>query len=92
MRDKQFYLNAVKMDLLRLVHYVGNLENPVSEKSISEFINHALNDLNKLELNSLETNLKQELRLLAKEVINYLDDSKKRLQWADKILTIRCRI
>jgi|GEM_PF-952326 len=92
MRDKQFYLNAVKMDLLRLVHYVGNLENPASEKSVSEFINHALNDLNKLELNSLEITLKQELHLLANQVSDHLRDPNKRLKWADKILTIRCRI
>jgi hypothetical protein len=92
MRDKQFYLNAVKMDLLRLVYYVGNLENPISEKSIAEFVKHALTDLDRLELNSLETNLKQELRLLAQEFTNYLYDPKKRLRWAEKVLTIRCQL
>lgn len=91
MRDKQFILNSIKMDLLRLVTAVGNIQNPVPHKSVQEFLTHAINDFDKTELNEKELALKNQLLDLNTRLPEVKDQST-RLRWAEDVLTIRCRL
>ena len=92
MRNKQFYIEAVKMDLLRLVSQVSSLDSKISQSSVKIFLDHALTDLDTIQLNKHELRLKQELIQIGKDLENYLNDPIKRLRWAEKVLTIRCRL
>jgi len=91
MRDRQFYVDSIKMDLYRVVTAVGNLENPIPYKSVEEFIDHALLYFDKVVISKRETELKLELEAL-KDKLNSLVGSHNRLCWAEKVLTIRCRL
>jgi len=92
MRDKKFYIEAVKMDLLRLVTQVADLETPVSKTSVKTFFDHAISDLAAIKLSDTETKLKQELIQIENDLDAHLQDPIKRLRWAEKILTIRCQL
>lgn len=80
------------MDLHRVATMVGYINKSISIVSVMEFIHHAELDFNKLELNKHESNLKAELITLKKELGDSLKDPHKRLRFAEKILTIRCRL
>ena len=91
MRDRNFVINSIKMDLHRVVTASGDLSKPLPVVSIVEFLNHAIADFNKLELTVLEKKLKDKLLELSTKT-NTLIDSKKRLRWTEEVLTTRCRL
>jgi transcriptional regulator of met regulon len=92
MRDKKFYIRAVKMDLLRTTRVVANLKHSINENTAKEFLLHALKDLEKNKLSPREKELKQELVKLSRSISNVLNDPHKRLRWAEKVLTVSCRL
>jgi len=92
MRDKEFYLRAVKMDLLRTTKVVADLKHSVSEEEAKEFLLHGLKDLGKNKLNPQEKKLQQELIELKKTLPECLKDPHQRLRWAEKVLTVSCRL
>jgi hypothetical protein len=91
MRDKQFILNSIKMDLFRVVTAVGNLQNTLPTESVSEFLTHALKDFEKTALTEKELALKEQLRDLSIS-LHDISDPFTRLRWAEKVLTVRCRL
>lgn len=91
MRDKQFILNSIKMDLFRVVTAVGNLHNALPSESAGEFLTHALKDFEKTELTDRELALKEQLKDLSTS-LSTISDPFTRLRWTEKVLTIRCRL
>lgn len=91
MRDKQFIINSIKMDLHRVVNASGDISKPLPEESVKEFLNHAIEDFNKIEMTPLENLLKNELQRLNLE-IDTITDPHKRLRWTEDVLTTRCRL
>lgn len=91
MRDKQFIIDSIKMDLLRIVTAVGNIQKPIPRESVQEFLTHALKDFDKTELTERELMLKKQVQNL-NNILPELKDSPTRLRWAEDALTIRCRL
>lgn len=91
MKDRQFIINSIKMDLHRVVSSAGDISKPLPLQSVEEFLNHSIQDFSKIETDALQQTLKNKLIGLSKE-IQHLRDPKKRLVWAEDILTIRCRL
>jgi hypothetical protein len=91
MRDRQFIINSIKMDLFRIVTAAGNLNNPIPLESINAFMTHAIADFSKTPLTEADTNFKGQLESL-KNSLNLITDPHTRLRWAEDVLTIRCRL
>ncbi len=91
MRDKQFFINSIKMDLLRVVTAVGNLNNPIPQESVNDFLTHAIKDFDKTPLDEKDEMFKKQLITL-RDRLTSINDPHKRLRWAEDVLTIRCRI
>jgi hypothetical protein len=91
MRDKKFIINSIKMDLFRVVTAVGNINNPIPQQSVKEFLMHAMKDFDKTTLNEREKELKIQLEKLC-DSLPLLRDPLTRLKWAENVLTVRCRI
>lgn len=89
--DKNFVINSIKMDLYRIVTAAGNIKNDLPRISIKAFLSHAIKDFNKIKLTKLQSDLKKELIYL-QEKVDGLNNPFDRLRWAEKILTIRCRL
>lgn len=91
MRDKNFIINSIKMDLFRVVTAAGDITKELPKTSISEFMTHAINDFNKVELTPREVELKNQLQLLHAD-LSKISDPFSRLRWTEDVLTVRCRI
>jgi len=91
MRDKQFFINSIKMDLLRVVTAVANLNNPIPQESVNDFLTHAIKDFDKTPLDEKDEMFKKQLITL-RDRLTSINDPHKRLRWAEDVLTIRCRI
>jgi len=91
MRDRQFVINSIKMDLFRVVTAVGNLNNPIPLESTKEFITHAIEDFNKTPLTEADRKFKSHLESL-KNSLGLINDPHTRLRWTEDVLTIRCRL
>ena len=50
MRDKTFYINSIKMDLLRVVTVAGDVTKDLPKQSVQEFLIHADDDFKKINL------------------------------------------
>ena len=92
MRNKQFYINAIKMDLYRVVVATGDIRKKIPVESVQEFMQHALLEFNKIQLTHHEKDLKNELQNLSNPIEQILNKSEARLKWTENILTIRCRL
>lgn len=92
MRDKQFYIDAIKMDLYRVVVATGDIRKKAPIASIQEFIQHAQQEFNTISLSRREKELKNELKVLSKNFEQTISKTDTRLKWTEKILTIRCRL
>lgn len=92
MRDKQFYINAIKMDLYRIVVATGDIRKKAPIESIQEFMQHALLEFKKIQLTVHEIKLKNELQNLSRSIGRMKQNSNMRLKWTENILTIRCRL
>ena len=90
MRDRNFYINSIKMDLFRVVTATGDVTKPAAKESAQQFLQHALEDFEKFENNEKDLDLKAELQQLEKELFK-LDDPQHRLRWTERVLTTRCR-
>lgn len=91
MKDKQFIINSIKMDLYRVVTAAGNINKELPKLSVIEFMEHANKDFNKTELSDSEKKLKQELQQLLHQLPK-IKDPLSRLRWAEDVMTIRCRL
>lgn len=91
MRDREFYINSIKMDLYRIVTAVGKDEVNTSTESANEFLNHAIGDFNKFDNTSHDKLIKNKLENL-QDTIYKISDPKYRLLWAEDVLTARCRL
>lgn len=92
MTDKKFVIDSIKMDLYRVVTATGDIRKEVPKKSVEDFLDHALLDFKKVELNKRESILRQELKKLKKEFEHAVADPFNRLKWAEDVLTVRCRL
>jgi DNA-binding transcriptional MerR regulator len=90
-RDKKFYINAIKMDLYRVVTAVGNIQREIPKESVKEFLKHADEDFEKIPLTKREKKLRKKLTELAKR-LDSLEDPHDRLRWTEEVLTTRCRL
>lgn len=61
-RDKQFYINSIKMDLYRVVTAVGDIRKSIPKHSVREFLEHADKDFDRIELSEHEQALHQKLK------------------------------
>jgi hypothetical protein len=91
MTDKKFVIESIKMDLYRVVTAAGNINNELPKQSINEFMQHAVKDFDKVELNEHERMLRQQLIDLITG-LNFIKDPLERLRWTEKVLTVRCRL
>jgi len=91
MRDKQFIINSIKMDLYRVVTAAGDINKELPKQSIIEFMEHADKDFEKTELNDKEKQLKQELQHLLNQ-LPQIKDPLSRLRWTEDVMTVRCRL
>lgn len=91
MRDRNFILNSIKMDLHRVVTAVGKIDHEIPKQSVIEFLNHATKDLNGLQLTPNEQLLKSQLQTLINKIPE-THDLYSRLRWAEDVMTIRCRL
>ena len=91
MRDRDFYINSIKMDLFRVVTATGDITKPPSLESAKEFLEHALNDFDKFPNTKHDIEIKKNLISLSKEIFK-LRDPYNRLRWTENILTSRCRM
>lgn len=95
MRDKQFVINSIKMDLHRVVTGAGDINKELPRESVEAFLDHALTDFEKIELNKKENQLKKELeekRDILLKSQNEIADPHLRLRWTEDVLTIRNRL
>lgn len=92
MRDRKFYINSIKMDLHRVVTATGDIRKEIPTQSVKAFLDHALEDFNKIDLNKKDKELKAELLDLAEKLDSLDGDLQKRLRWTEKVMTIRCRL
>ena len=88
MRDREFYINSIKMDLFRVVTATGDVQSTPAIESAQEFLNHALLDFNKFETTTNDAKIKASLEELQNQLPN-LSDPILRYRWADRILTYR---
>ena len=79
------------MDLFRVVTATGDITKPIALKSAKEFLDHALNDFDKFPNTKHDTEMKNNLIELSKEIFK-LRDPHERSRWTENILTTRCRI
>lgn len=91
MRDKQFLINSIKMDLYRVVTAAGDIRKELPEQSVIEFMEHANKDFEKAELTDREKGLQQELQNLLNQ-LSQIKDPLARLRWTEDVMTIRCRL
>lgn len=92
MRDKQFIIDSIKMDLFRVVTAAGDINKELPKQSVIEFMEHANKDFEKAELTDREKGLKQELQQLLKQLPQVSKDPFSRLRWTEDVMTIRCRL
>lgn len=91
MRDRNFYINSIKMDLFRVVTSTGDVSKPPAIESAREFLDHAISDFDKFENTDHDQVIKNNLIELRND-ISKLNNPPQRLHWAEDILTNRCRI
>lgn len=91
MRDRNFYINSIKMDLYRVVTASGDIRKPIAADSVKQFLEHAINDFDKFENNKHDKKLKENLLSSMSDLYN-LKDPLQRLRWVENVLTTRCRM
>jgi len=91
MRDRNFYINSIKMDLFRVVTATGDLSKPIPEKSAREFLEHSIKDFDKFPNTEHDAYIKQILQKSIGEMFK-LQEPAHRLRWVENVLTARCRL
>lgn len=90
--DKDFILNSIRMDLLRVVNMGARIDHKFPKESIETFLDHADKEFGKVRLTGLQKLLRKEMRSLRTQLDSISDSPSKRLKWSEKILTIRSRL
>ncbi len=91
MRDRDFYINAIKMDLFRIVTATGDISKPASIESAREFLEHSIKMFEKFPNSNHDLTIKQDLEGFLSEIFK-LQDTRRRLRWVEDVLTARCRL
>ena len=91
MRDRSFYIDAIKMDLFRVVTATGDISKPAAVESAREFLEHSIKDFERFPNTDHDLNIKQDLEKLLDEIFK-VHDSNHRLRWAENVMTARCRL
>jgi len=91
MSGKKSIIEAIKMDLFRVITAAGDITKEMPLGSIREFMEHADKDFDRIKLNSRERKIKEEINLLANSMGD-LSDPHTRLRWTEKVMTARCRL
>lgn len=91
LRDKQFIINSIKMDLHRVVTAAGDVNKQLPKQSVIEFMEHADKDFGKTDLTQREQTLREQFRGLLKDLPS-VKDNISRLRWTEDVMTIRCRL
>lgn len=92
MRDKQFVLDSIKMDLYRVVTAVGDVTKPLAITSALSFLRHADRDFAKVDLTEKELRLHTKLRSLMRVMSDEVNEPGRRIHWAEDVLTLRCML
>ncbi len=92
MTDNQFLIDSAKMDLRRVVYFVGCVGKESYLKSSITFLESAHKLLCSAKLNRLQKSLAQELEEIKSHLKESFNDPTSRMQWAENILTISCRL
>ena len=79
MRDRNFYINSIKMDLFRVVTATGDITKPVALESVKEFMTHSLKDFENFKNTDHDKEIKSNLVTLSKELFK-LEDPHHRFQ------------
>jgi hypothetical protein len=90
-RDRDFYINSIKMDLYRVVTATGDTSKPASIESAKQFLEHSLSEFDKFSPNEQDIDIKNDLQRLHRS-IDELHDPRHRLRWTEDVLTARCRL
>jgi hypothetical protein len=91
MKDRNIYINSIKMDLFRVVTAVGDVSKPASVESAKEFLEHAVKDFEKFSNRDHDIAIKQNLERYLDEIFK-LQEPNHRLRWVENVLTARCRL
>jgi len=91
MRDKQFVIDSIKMDLHRVVNATGDITKEIPTQSVIEFMQHADKDFDKTELTEREIKLREQLKQLLVKLAE-IKDPHTRLKWTEDVMTVRCRL
>ena len=88
---KKQIINNIQNDLRRISKWAAELDKDLPQSQIKVFLAHALKDFNKL-TDKHSLGLRAELEKLSKQQSTITQDPLTRLRWAEKILTISCRL
>lgn len=80
------------MDLYRIEKELQKTESKINLKYVNTFLDHALADFEKFTPNKREKSLRDELFTLSESLGDIDGDLHKRLQWTEKVMTVRCRL
>ncbi len=90
-RDREFYINSIKMDLYRVVTATGDVSKPASVDSAQQFLKHSIEDFDKFKNEALDTKIKKDIERSLAEIYK-LQEPNHRLRWVENVLTARCRL
>ncbi len=90
-KDKKFIIDGIKMDLYRVVTGTGDIRKELDKDYARIFLEHAKKEFTRIQLNTTERKLLNELETLDKS-LDYVQDPHNRLRWVENIMTIRCRL
>lgn len=91
MNDKKFVIDSIKMDLYRVVTATGDPSKEIPFDSVKDFLNHADDDFEKINLTEKESSLRKDLRKIQSR-LDEINDKESQLKWAEDVLTVRCRL
>lgn len=89
-KDQEFIKNSVRNDLRRVSKWTVEATGPLPKAKTQTFLQHARDEFSKLS-DPHSQQLASELERLT-EQLSDLTDPLQRLRWAEKVLTLSCRV
>ncbi|MBU0708932.1 hypothetical protein KJ596_04275 [Patescibacteria group bacterium] len=89
MKEKQI-IDHVKNDLRRVAKWAGEIDKPFPKEKIDIFLRHAMKDFRSLPPKNTKRLEGSFMEVIQQERVG--QDSLQRLRWAEKVLTLSCRL
>jgi uncharacterized protein YjfI (DUF2170 family) len=89
-RDDNFYVNAIKMDLYRVFHMGAQVLLPFDAGLSNTFLGHALQTFPKLSSNSERTDVMTRINTLSSQAVAVSQNVHERLRWSERVMTLYC--